>query len=75
MGDWRTLDAATWDRTLQVNLTAGPEFISATIDKTPLRRLGKPEEIAALAAVLVSAEAGVITGQTLVIDGQRALGN
>lgn len=150
-GDWRTLDAATWDRALQVNLTgvfnctqafapllarsdqgrivniasiyseigngfvsgyaaakagirsltrmfakelapgvlvnaiapgdidtemtraAGPEFIAGTVERTPLKRLGSPEEIAAIVEFLASAEASFITGQTIVVDGGRSL--
>ena len=39
------------------------------IDLTPARRLGVPEDIAALVAFLVSDEASWITGETVVIDG------
>ena len=35
----------------------------------PMRRLGKPSEVAAAAVFLASAEAGYITGATLKIDG------
>ncbi len=35
----------------------------------PMKRFGKPEEIAALCAFLVSDDASYITGQTFVIDG------
>src|SRR5438270_1915594 len=38
-------------------------------DKIPLKRVGRPEEIAAAVAFLASAEAGYITGQTLCVDG------
>jgi NAD(P)-dependent dehydrogenase (short-subunit alcohol dehydrogenase family) len=34
-----------------------------------MRRLGEPADTAALAAFLLSEEAGWITGQTVVIDG------
>jgi NAD(P)-dependent dehydrogenase (short-subunit alcohol dehydrogenase family) len=37
----------------------------------PLQRLGTPEDIAALAAFLLSAEAGWITGQVIGVDGGR----
>ncbi|TXM99580.1 SDR family oxidoreductase [Methylobacterium sp. WL64] len=37
-----------------------------------LQRLGRPEDIAALAAFLVSDEAGWITGQVIEVDGGRA---
>jgi len=38
-------------------------------DAIPLRRFGKPEEIAAAVAFLTSDEAGYVTGQTLAVDG------
>jgi 3-oxoacyl-[acyl-carrier protein] reductase len=37
--------------------------------RTPLRRYGKPEEIAAAVAFLASEEAAYITGATLTVDG------
>jgi 2-hydroxycyclohexanecarboxyl-CoA dehydrogenase len=45
--------------------------IQATIDKTPVRRMGKPEDIAAACAFLISEEAGYITGQILGVNGGR----
>ncbi|AKH99236.1 dehydrogenase of unknown specificity, short-chain alcohol dehydrogenase like [Hoeflea sp. IMCC20628] len=41
----------------------------AFLDRQPMGRLGKPEEIAALATYLASDEAGFTTGQLHVIDG------
>lgn len=38
----------------------------------PLARLGEPEDIAALAAFLLSAEADWITGQIIGVDGGRS---
>ena len=38
-------------------------------DETPLRRLGKPEDIAAAVSFLASDEASFITGQVLTCDG------
>lgn len=37
--------------------------------RTPLQRLGRPEEVAALAHFLASDDAGYITGQNIAIDG------
>ncbi|BBY42345.1 SDR family NAD(P)-dependent oxidoreductase [Mycolicibacterium celeriflavum] len=45
--------------------------IQATIDATPVRRMGKPEDIAAACAFLISDEAGYITGQILGVNGGR----
>jgi 2-hydroxycyclohexanecarboxyl-CoA dehydrogenase len=45
--------------------------IQATIDATPVRRIGMPEDIAAACAFLVSEEAGYITGQLLGVNGGR----
>jgi 2-hydroxycyclohexanecarboxyl-CoA dehydrogenase len=50
-------------------------LLGGTIDehaaRTPVRRAGRPEDIAAAAAFLISAEAGYITGQILPVSGGR----
>ena len=51
-----------------------PEMIREFEEKVPLRRLGKPEEVASLFAYLASDEAGYITGQCFVIDGGEIAG-
>jgi NAD(P)-dependent dehydrogenase (short-subunit alcohol dehydrogenase family) len=45
--------------------------IPKTIEATPVRRMGKPEDIAAAVAFLASEEAGYITGQILGVNGGR----
>jgi NAD(P)-dependent dehydrogenase (short-subunit alcohol dehydrogenase family) len=45
--------------------------IEETIARTPVRRMGQPEDIAAACAFLVSEEAGYITGQILGVNGGR----
>lgn len=45
--------------------------IEKTIAATPVRRIGKPEDIAAACAFLISEEAGYITGQLLGVNGGR----
>ena len=47
---------------------AGEERKAAQM-RVPMRRFGKPEEVAAAVRFLASAEAGYITGSTLKIDG------
>ena len=45
--------------------------IEKSIAATPVRRMGRPEDIAAACAFLVSEEAGYITGQILGVNGGR----
>ncbi|GFG51195.1 short-chain dehydrogenase [Mycolicibacterium agri] len=45
--------------------------IADHIARTPVRRVGKPEDIAAACAFLISEEAGYITGQILGVNGGR----
>ena len=47
----------------------GPEGVAAFGAHVPLGRSGTPEDIAAAYLFLASAEAGYVTGQTLVVDG------
>ncbi len=51
-----------------------PEMIDAVNAKIPLKRHGRPEEVAALFAFLASDEAAYITGQVYVIDGGEIAG-
>jgi len=46
---------------------------AAFVDRQPMGRIGRPEEIAALAVYLASDEAEFITGQAVVIDGGISL--
>jgi glucose 1-dehydrogenase len=41
------------------------------LSRTPMRRLGEPDEVASIAAFLASADASYMTGQTLYPDGGR----
>jgi NAD(P)-dependent dehydrogenase (short-subunit alcohol dehydrogenase family) len=41
--------------------------------KTPLRRLEKPEDLTGVAVFLASSESDFMTGQTLLVDGGRAM--
>jgi 3-oxoacyl-[acyl-carrier protein] reductase len=51
----------------ETDMTA--ELVSQLIDIIPLRRVGQPREIAALASYLASADSGYMTGSSLTIDG------
>jgi len=51
----------------------GEDAVAANIGKTPLGRLGRPEDVANAIRFLVSAEASFITGQVLGVDGGLVL--
>jgi 3-oxoacyl-[acyl-carrier protein] reductase len=46
-----------------------PAQWEAVTAKVPLRRLGTPEDVAAMAAFLASPEAGYVTGQVVHVNG------
>ncbi|TXI82968.1 MAG: SDR family oxidoreductase, partial [Cupriavidus sp.] len=50
-------------------LMANAKQLEALLENIPLDRLGRPEDVAGLAAFLASADADYITGTTLFIDG------
>ena len=52
-----------------------PENYNRNISKIPLKRLGKPEEIANLVLFLSSDFASYITGQNIFCDGGWTLGD
>jgi len=49
------------------------EVEQAFVERQPMGRLGRPEEVAALAVFLASDEASYITGQSHLVDGGMAL--
>lgn len=51
------------------NLMGDQREMAALLRNIPLNRMGKPEDVANLAAFLASEKAGYITGSTYVIDG------
>ena len=56
---------------IETEMTAGfdEKFRAESIARIPMKRFGKPEEIADLCAFLISDRAKYITGQSFVIDG------
>ncbi len=54
-------------------IDAPDEYRAQTAARTPVGRLGEPEDIAAAVAFLGSDDASFITGQNLVVDGGRSI--
>ncbi|CAH0994815.1 2-dehydro-3-deoxy-D-gluconate 5-dehydrogenase [Emticicia aquatica] len=50
-------------------MTTNSEIMERRIALTPLRRIGKVEEVAGLALLLASKAGGFITGQNIIVDG------
>ena len=60
------VEGGVWD----IKTKENPAEVQAMLEeKVPLRRFGKPEEIANLALFLSSDRAAFITGSCVVIDG------
>ena len=55
-------------------LERGDQMIEAITAATELRRLGRPEEVAAAVAYLASEEAAYVTGETLGVSGGMGIG-
>ena len=62
---------APWyiDTPLAAQVLSQPDFKSAVLARTPMQRIGKPEEVAATVAFLCLPAAGYITGQVIAVDG------
>lgn len=56
-----------------MNSVHSPETLETLKDETPLMRIGKPDDVAALALFLAGDEASFITGQVIAVDGGFAL--
>ncbi|TKI07249.1 SDR family NAD(P)-dependent oxidoreductase [Martelella alba] len=54
---------------INTRLMHSPELLKALIGNIPLGRLGKPEDVAGMAAYLAGPDAAYVTGATMVVDG------
>src|SRR4051812_11635823 len=52
-------------------IASDQEAKNRLLSRTPLRRIGEPDEVAAVAAFLASDDASYLTGETLYVDGGR----
>jgi glucose 1-dehydrogenase len=57
------------DTPMDASLKADANKMQQLLSEIPLRRMGQPEEVAALAVYLASDAASYVTGSTFVIDG------
>ncbi|MEK7837646.1 MAG: SDR family oxidoreductase, partial [candidate division NC10 bacterium] len=61
----------TIETPMTARLLADPAHRQDRLDRTPLGRLGRPEDVAFGALYLASDESSFVTGSELVIDGGR----
>ena len=54
---------------MTASMVADEAAIGPTIARTPMGRVGAPEEIAPVVMFLASDAAGFLTGQTIAVDG------
>jgi 2-hydroxycyclohexanecarboxyl-CoA dehydrogenase len=63
------IDTPLLNAAAEIHGEIGERLKQAMIDATALRRIGKPEEVAAAIAYLASDDASFVTGQTLNVSG------
>ena len=59
------------DPAMMAGVNANPEAMKMVMSRTPLKRVGKAQEIANVVAFLTSDKASYVTGETIYVDGGR----
>ena len=54
---------------INTKLLNDPAKLNALLSNIPLKRLGKPQDVASLAAFLSSSDSDYVTGTTFFVDG------
>ena len=54
---------------LAIQVLQNPDYLKSVLDRTPLKRVGKPSEVASAVSFLSMPASSYITGQCLVVDG------
>lgn len=57
------------DTPLARPVLSNPESLSAVLNRTPMKRVGRPEEVSSLVAYLCMDASSYITGQNICVDG------
>jgi len=59
------------DTAMLAGVNANPEAMKMVMSRTPLQRIGTPQEVADVVAFLASDKASYVSGETIYIDGGR----
>lgn len=59
------------DTAMLAGVNANPDAMAMVMSRTPLKRIGTPEEIANVVAFLAGDKSTYITGETIYVDGGR----